>query len=265
MKQSKALVPGLERGLKVLELLALRPSQGMSNRDFQSELRLPRVSLYRILRVLQEQNYVAQDAQSGRFRLGATALALGFKARFAVPQNQLIRPILRELALRTHQMAEAVTSTGYWRLITLDTWQSEQSPPHILSRPGMQDALKHVTAHGLCYLSFDGERRIGEYLVKAATAAGREELQLRAQVPAALIEQLKTFKRLGYVWEKGSGRNIGRIAVPVYKAESKTRRVHLSLGLACEVRHLTPAAIAQWSILLKGHARKLELATQSEL
>jgi DNA-binding IclR family transcriptional regulator len=261
MKRGNALVPGLERGLKILELLALRSSQGMSNGEFQAELRFPRVSLYRLLRVLQEHNYVVQDAQSGRFRLGTAALALGFKARFAVPHNELIRPVLRELAFRTHQMAEAVTASGYWRLITLDTWQSDQSPTHILSRPGMQDPLKHVTAHGLCYLCFDGERRIGEYVSKAATVAGRGELEIRAQPTAALIEQLKNFKVLGYVWEKGSGRNIGRIAVPVYKTESTTRRLHFSLGLACEIRNLTPPIIAQWSILLKTYARKLELMT----
>ena len=77
MQQKTYMVPALERGLRILELLAEHPEGLMMNE--MNALGLPTASLYRMLVTLSELGYVIRD-DDDRYRLGRKLLTLGYSS-----------------------------------------------------------------------------------------------------------------------------------------------------------------------------------------
>ena len=77
MPQKTYMVPALERGLRILELLAGHPEGLMMNE--MNALELPSASLYRMLVTLNELGYIIRD-DNDRSRLGRKLLTLGYSS-----------------------------------------------------------------------------------------------------------------------------------------------------------------------------------------
>lgn len=77
MSQKTYMVPALERGLRILELLAGHPEGLMMNE--MNALELPSASLYRMLVTLNELGYIIRD-DNDRYRLGRKLLTLGYSS-----------------------------------------------------------------------------------------------------------------------------------------------------------------------------------------
>ena len=71
------MVPALERGMRILELLSEHPA-GLAMSDM-APLGLPAASLYRMLATLAELGYVVRGEQD-RYRLGRKLLTLGYRS-----------------------------------------------------------------------------------------------------------------------------------------------------------------------------------------
>ena len=98
MNKKPYLVPALERGMRILELLAGHPD-GLTMTDME-KLGLPTASLYRMLVTLSELGYIIRDG-SDRYRLGRKLLALAYRS---IDESSLIETALgpmRDLRDRT--------------------------------------------------------------------------------------------------------------------------------------------------------------------
>lgn len=245
--------PALERGLQVLGVLATAGIEGIRAAELYKRVGIPRSSLYRILKPLQDRGHVTQDPVSGQYRLGMGLLQLGFRARNAMPIVQAVRPILREISQATQQLSELAVNAGSWRLMMLEVWQATGTPLRIQSRPGLFFALDHTTAHGLVYLAFDGERRLTGFM--------RAVREARARKPGAgLRAACKRYRSQGYASKRqghDAGNNI-RVAVPVYDPHAGSERLAGSLGIACDTQDINALRAAEWAVLLRAGARRLE-------
>lgn len=120
---SQYLVPALERGLKILEILAAHPGGLLMNE--MKELNLPSASLYRMLVTLTYLGYIIKD-QSDRYRLGRKLLSLAYKGldhsnlteTSAVFQRSLRNTVNETVALGVISGGEGVV---------VDTIRSEQA------------------------------------------------------------------------------------------------------------------------------------------
>ncbi len=72
-------VPALERGLRILELLATRPD-GMRMRELADVLNIPANSVFRITGALENFGYLERDSNDMRYRMTRKLLALGYSA-----------------------------------------------------------------------------------------------------------------------------------------------------------------------------------------
>ncbi len=61
-------IQSIERAATVLRLLTRRSGRGVS--ELASELRLPKGTVYCILRTLQAVGFVEQDGDSGKYQIG---------------------------------------------------------------------------------------------------------------------------------------------------------------------------------------------------
>jgi DNA-binding IclR family transcriptional regulator len=253
MVTTSGSVPALERGLAVLEQLGQPRADGATVAELQWALKIPTMSLYRIIRVLEERAYIRQDSD-GRYRLGPRQIELGFVARSISPLVQAALPILRDVAGQTHEMAELSVRAGRWDLMMLETWIAERTPVRIRSRAGLLFELAPNTPHGLCYLVFDGPRLVEEFLAQRV----HQDI-LRRMEHRDLLEARERCRTLGFAWHKKTGPgDIARVAAPVFDPHSSPSRLAATIGIALEESRLTTLRATAWGNLLKRAARQLE-------
>ncbi len=252
----------LGRGYVVIEELANFGTRGASPTDLLARLAIPRASLFRILRELLELGLVDQDPYNGRYGLGNRLLALGHKTRMTSPLVQAVRPLLQEIVQRTHQMGELAVAVGPWELLMVEVWQVEGTPLGLSSRAGLLFHLRHLNAPGLCYLSFEQERRLSTYLKKARTMAGRRELSIGRAPTVHLAAECERWRRLGYTYRKQHGVDgiNARLCVPVFTQHLSQPRLLGTLGLAGDAGQMGAGRVPGWATLLKKQARRLEEA-----
>jgi DNA-binding IclR family transcriptional regulator len=87
----------LARGLELLRCFS--PQQPLlANKDLAQRMQLPRPTIARLTYTLMCMGYLAQDDASGRYRLGAAVLSLGFPLLETFPVRQRARARMVELA-----------------------------------------------------------------------------------------------------------------------------------------------------------------------
>lgn len=104
-------VPGLQRGLRVLEMIATarRP---MTVTEVASELCLTRSSAFRLLYTLRDMGFLEAVPHSKAFRLGARVLNIGFAFLASMDIIEIARPELERLRDRTNVTAHLTIRDG---------------------------------------------------------------------------------------------------------------------------------------------------------
>jgi DNA-binding IclR family transcriptional regulator len=93
-------VPGLQRGLGILELLSESP-EGLTLPVVARKLGVPKSSAHCLLLTLERTGYVTRTAHAGRFRLSRKLLGLAGSALFHFELRERGRPNMRQLAQKT--------------------------------------------------------------------------------------------------------------------------------------------------------------------
>jgi DNA-binding IclR family transcriptional regulator len=253
--QPRASAPALERGIHLLSLLAGADEGGVRAAELQKRARTPPASFFRILKTLAGHGLIAQNAHTGLYHLGPLAMVLGFQARVRSPLVGAATAVLRELAGSVHHMTELAAAIGEWQLMMLETWQAERSSLRILSRPGLLFPLNHLTAIGICCLTFDETFSLKRYEELARRAGGRQRLSIAQGIPSGLAADCERFRKLGYCWRAQSVGNT-RICAPVFDP-ARPRQLLGVLSVVCESREFSLLRAAQWAPLLKSGAEKI--------
>ncbi|SFR13226.1 IclR family transcriptional regulator [Poseidonocella sedimentorum] len=89
-------VPGLHRGLKVLEILGAAETP-MSLSEIARAMGLSRSSAFRLVYTLRQMEFIREAEQANAFTLGARVLNLGFAYLNQQPIAEIARPILASL------------------------------------------------------------------------------------------------------------------------------------------------------------------------
>jgi DNA-binding IclR family transcriptional regulator len=103
--------PALEKGLRIIELLASRPGS-VSMQEITAALGRQRTELYRMLIVLEELGYVERNDDDGRFQLTNRLfeLAMGHMPKRSV--DEAAKPVMLLLAERTLQSCHLMVNSG---------------------------------------------------------------------------------------------------------------------------------------------------------
>lgn len=126
------VVPGLARGIDLLELLA-REQRPMSAVQLAETLELPRSSVFRLIQTLQQKGLIEPDATRRGFSLGPGVLRLGY--RYLTGQD-LVQVARRELEL----LSERVGISSHLAI------RSEREIVCLLHVPGTAGFVSNVNA-----------------------------------------------------------------------------------------------------------------------
>ena len=92
----KYKVPGLERGLRIIEILNNRP-EGMSMNELSNKLGIPTNSVYRILATLERGNYVRKRSGGSLYELTSKLLSMSSPVTGTPSFVESSLPYMREL------------------------------------------------------------------------------------------------------------------------------------------------------------------------
>jgi DNA-binding IclR family transcriptional regulator len=87
-------VPGLERGLKILQLFD-RNNRVLTGAAMARELRIPRTTAFRIAQTLERLGFLVREGDG--FRIGPAVMRLGFEYIASLEITELARPVLERL------------------------------------------------------------------------------------------------------------------------------------------------------------------------
>jgi DNA-binding IclR family transcriptional regulator len=150
---SKSFVPSLERGLKILEILA-KSRAGLSLSQVTRQLGLPKSSVHCLLRTFENSGYVYRDVSCGKYRVSLSICDLARQALHSMSLREQARQPLRRLAERTGLTVHmAVLEQGSCILIEKVT---PLGVPRTATWLGKQLAL-HCTAVGKVLLAYSTE------------------------------------------------------------------------------------------------------------
>jgi DNA-binding IclR family transcriptional regulator len=86
-------VPNLEKGIKILELLAYS-GESMTLHDIRKEVRVSQTTAYRILHTLVRYGYLSQSKDSKKYKLSRKMLTVGFQS---IQERSLLEMVLPEM------------------------------------------------------------------------------------------------------------------------------------------------------------------------
>lgn len=163
-ESDKYNVPGLEKGLEIIERLSKYP-EGHTLGELCEELGIAQTTAYRMLSTLVRKEYLLFDESGKRYRLSQKLLALG---QSAFRKNSLLEAVLPRL----RELRDNVSETTCFGVLSgdqgvlIEQVQGDSAFCHVLS-PGKLFEL-HCSAPGKAILAFLPKVERERYIAKMA-------------------------------------------------------------------------------------------------
>lgn len=241
--------PALERGLKVLDLLAEEGSE-LSLRTIAQRLDIPVPSLWRIMGVLKESGYVLFDHQNKTYRLGFKFLYIGNILMNRIGFRSQAREYLNQLVERTGETAE-LSARVKDQLILIEQVEGPDAV-RLFSRVGSAYPYFHATAPGKVYLAHLDRSKLSSVMTRMGLPGITDHTLISM---AALEEELQSVIRNGYACDMEEMRvGVCRVASPIY---DRAGRVIVCLGIAAPSFRMGPADLERVGETVKDLAQQL--------
>jgi len=222
-KEEVSVVPALERGLNILELLATR-AEGFAFSELLSSLNIPRPSLFRLLQELQKRGYVRQNLDTKKYQLGFKILSLSTAILEGIDLRTTARQFLQKLVNQTGETVELVIFDN-GELLHIDKIESTQSI-RIFAQIGTRNPYLHVSAHGKVFLAYMKDEERGKFLSNKLKKITENTITEKEK----LLRELEEVRRDGYAFDFGEGRiDVSRCSAPVFNHAGE---IAASVGIA---------------------------------
>jgi len=208
-ESSRYMVPALERGLAILELLATEP-KGKGIVEIASSLGLPKPSVFRMLVTLHEKGYLEKDDASV-YRLSRKLLSLGYAAIDGQGLVEKSADVLRKLRDASGETALLAVLAGREGVV-LDQAPSAKAVK-VLVQIGHRFPL-HTAAPGKALMAFLPEE---ERTALAGSLELKRYTEATITTRKALEEELARVRESGTAFDRGEElEDIRCVGAPVF-------------------------------------------------
>jgi len=245
------MVPALDRGLRVLDLLATR-REPMAASALARDLDIPRSAVYEIINTLARHGAVHVDDARG-VSLGRQLFVLGSAYAQSLDLISLAQPVAHAVMTRSHETVQVGVLDGE-DVIYLVKAESPQAI-RLVSTVGSR-LPAHCTALGKMLLA-----ELPPEVLRSVLGDGPlRSMTSRSQTdPEALSRELADTKAAGLAWERGeSNPEVVCVAAPVRDA---TGEVVAAMSISAPQTRLSDdARRAEVAALVEEGARDLSVA-----
>lgn len=211
MADEEYQVRSVNRAIDILERLAAQP--GLTLTQLASTLEMPKSTCFNILQTLVARGLLTESPDTGRFRLGATAIRLGGACLDQLDVRQTARPVMERLSTDAGEtVILAVMQEPNLDVIYIDKVVSSKAVV-ANSDLGRKDKA-YCTALGKAMLAWLPSERLERYLrsTKLVPVTPRTVTS-----PGALREQLSLVRAQGWAINDGELDNEGGgVAAPIF-------------------------------------------------
>ena len=202
-------VPGLHRGLRVLEILGAA-GEPMSLSEIARALELGRSSAFRLVYTLRQMDFIKAAEQKNTYALGARVLNLGFAHLNQQPITSIARPLLAALRDSTGVSTHLSVLEGH-DVLYLGSHQARSGFVSNMSTGTRIEA--YATAIGWCLLSALGDAELRAFCTGIKMRAITEHTPTDFAALKVRVDQVRAD---GFIFSRGYHEPGGSsIAVPV--------------------------------------------------
>lgn len=210
-------VQAVERALAIMDAMA-EAGVPMAISDLADRVQLNISTVHRLLSTLITKDYVEQEAQTSRYKLGLKLFALGKAALYTKDIQIVGRPFLEELVRLCNETANLAILDGR-EVVYIDQVESNNIViVRMFARAGSRGPA-HATASGKMLLSSLKDEELEKIL------AGVQLEQFTAETindAAILKKELQRIRRQGYAIDLGErDEDVRCVAAPVHNHEGK--------------------------------------------
>ena len=208
-------VPGLSRGLRVLEILGAAKTP-MSLSEIARAMDLSRSSVFRLVYTLRHMEFIKDGEQKNTYTLGAQVLNLGFAYLNNQPITTIARPLLAQLRDVTGVSTHLSVLEGHYVLYL----GSHQARSGFVSNMVTGTRVEaYTTAIGWCLLSGKSDADLAAFCKGLDMPPITKHTPTSFQTLKAWIDQMRTD---GFIISRGFREPGGSsIAVPVWDEAGK--------------------------------------------
>lgn len=175
------------RVLRVLEYLAIRPSETYGLSELARSVGISKSTCLSILNTLSDSGYVVQHPLQRYYSLGPAAIAVGQAALVRFPDVSDVLPILRQLA-REHDMTATIEALAGDQLVVVAS-AGRGDPLSGIGRTGVR--LPFAPPYGAPFAASADLEGFRSYLSKAEPALSEQERK-------SLMRSLEVGRQRGY-------------------------------------------------------------------
>ncbi len=154
------VIQSLDRGLKILQILG-RSSKALSLNDIAREFEIDRSSVYRLISTLVKNNFVKQDPETKKYRIGFKVLELAGTFNEQTHIESVLRPIMNRICEETKQNTHLAIMDGHEVVFIAVDQPREHISVNI--QVGTREPVA-PTALGKALISFQHENVLNEFL-----------------------------------------------------------------------------------------------------
>jgi DNA-binding IclR family transcriptional regulator len=251
----------LDLALKVIQMFTdKKPVWG--GRELANELNINHTKIYRILETFEKNHFIYQDPETKKYSLGMASLKLGMTMYSGLKTKDVIRPILKELSVKTGESV-FLTILDRDEGITLEAFEPENKVKFSVS-VGSRAPL-YVGASYRSILAYMSEDFIDYYI---RTQDLKKYTKNTMSEPDQLKKELIRIKEQGWAISEGEYTpDIVAIAVPLFDGNQKVigsvtvsgpvyrmsdEKVSQSLNLLMETRDELSEILDTYQLLVKN-------------
>lgn len=211
--KAEFILTTLDKGLRILEVLADDPGGGLTLTELGRVLGMHRSTLFRFLATLRARGYVERDPTTDRYRLGVGALTLASSYLSGLDLRQIARPHLQDLCDRTQELVH-LTTLDRGEVVTIDRIEGKQ-PVSLQTDIGARRPA-YCTASGKVFLAYVSQAEADQILARGMT----RHTPTTITSPDELQGHLSEIRRRGYaVDDEERIDGVRCVAAPVFDLE----------------------------------------------
>jgi DNA-binding IclR family transcriptional regulator len=236
------LVNSIVRAVKLLEIL--KEERDISYIQIAKRIDIPKSTLFKILKTLENLELVHKDGETGRYQLGTKLIELGGSARNQLEITNIARPFMKRLNKELDATLH-LTVVAHGEILPIESFESENwYRHHFRYSPAIGvPAPLHCTAPGKAILAHLKQKEIEEII---KTKRLKKYTENTITTKKALLAELKKIVEQGYAVSNGEHDEIIRsVAAPIWNHEGQVIAAMSILGVISKITPERVPAIAK--------------------
>lgn len=228
IKKSKSDVPALETTIRILDFLSGYDHRSSSLADICKALSINKSTCHRILKALEQHNYVFYDEENKLYSLGSYLVVLGNRAAEFIDYLEICKPYLRALSEEVQQTIVLLEPVSNNQLMYI----AKEEPPlpiRVTVNLGQRFPLT-IASFGKCYAAFMEEEKAVEIFKDISTRQITDKMITDVEL---FKKELKTVREKGYAesYEEYTPGVCG-VASPIFNMDGEVMLVASCLFLS---------------------------------